>query len=72
MSGKVWAIRYDIRYDYLLSPNFDDETVRKVVLSCKNLWHKWTDGWICDNCGKKKADLEEFKYDNPKWSECHV
>jgi len=67
LSGRVWAIRYDIRYNYLLSPNWDDEMVRNVVLSCKKLRHKWTDGWICDYCGKRKADLEEFKYENPKW-----
>lgn len=72
LSGKVWAIQYDMRYNYLLSPNWDDETVRSVVLSCKKLRHKWSDGWICDYCGKMKADLEEFKYKNPKWSGCHV
>ena len=29
-------------------------------------------GWICDYCGKRKADLEEFKYKNPKWRGCYV
>jgi len=72
LSGRVWAIRYDIRYNYLLSPNWDDEMVRNVVLSCKKLRHKWTDGWICDYCGKRKADLEEFKHEPPKWSGCYV
>ena len=48
------------------SRKFDDETVHKIVLSCCKPRHKWTDGWICEHCGKRKADLEEFKYDNPK------
>ena len=72
LSGRVWAIQYDIRYNYLLSPNWDDTTVRNVVLSCSKQRHKWSNGWVCDNCGKMKADLEEFKYNNPKWSGCHV
>jgi len=67
LSGVVWAIRYDLRYKYLLSSNYDNETIRDVMLSCKRLRHKWDDEWVCEYCGKSKADLEEFKKEAPKW-----
>jgi hypothetical protein len=33
------------------------------------LRHRWTDGWICDYCGKRRADIEKFKYNLKKKAE---
>lgn len=68
LSGRIWALQYDCRYNYLLAPNWNDDIVGNVVLSCTRLRHQWTNNWICEHCGKKKDDLEEFK--NYKWNNC--
>jgi len=59
--GRGNALRWDLRYDYFLCPNWSDEEVYRIVTSCMGPKHIWKDGWVCDHCGKMKADIEEFK-----------
>jgi hypothetical protein len=66
LSGVVWGIRYG-SYSYLVAPEFAYDKIRNIVLSCKKSHHSWDDGWVCSNCGKKKSDLQEFKWQTPKW-----
>jgi hypothetical protein len=39
----------------------EDEAQEHESLSCVRSRHSWKDGWICDHCGKRKADLVELK-----------
>jgi hypothetical protein len=44
----------------------DAMNIPEPKLVCKR--HRWSNGWICDNCGMRRSDYEAFRQmDRPKY-----